>query len=222
MKKYIYIAVAALVPLGLLSWPFFVRVNIFCKTQYGACSQPLGAQVYSHNGENLIKAGRGIAKSLKSNFLVSDFSLQFKLPNILLADLLIKKPETALLNKYSGEVALVDSSGIVLTYEKETNLPKVEITDALPKPGEKVSDDEMSALKIIAGVFDMYQVSNAEISEKSLVIDLPGQIRVLFPLGGDSQVLLGALRLIYAKVTSSELAGKYSQIDLRFKNPVLR
>lgn len=222
MKKYIYIAAAALVIMALLSWPFLIRVNVFCKTQFGACSEQMGAMVYAHNGENLIKAGRGITKTLKLNHLVSDFSLQFKLPNVLLVDILIKKPDFALFNSSVGESALIDSSGIVLALEKETNLPEVEVGDNLPKPGEKVSDDELSALKIIAGVFDMYQVSKGRITEKSLVIDLPGQIRVLFPLGGDSQVLLGALRLIYAKVTSSELAGKYSQIDLRFRNPVLR
>jgi hypothetical protein len=68
----------------------------------------------------------------------------------------------------------------------------------------------------------MYQVRDFTVQDDSLLVELPGQIRVIFPLDGDSQILLGSLRLIYSKIQNEGNPEKYSQIDLRFKNPVLR
>lgn len=69
----------------------------------------------------------------------------------------------------------------------------------------------------------MYGVQKGEITDSGLVIELPGSIRVIFPLDApDPRVLLGSLRLVYSKITSGDMVGKYSEIDLRFKNPVLR
>jgi hypothetical protein len=55
-----------------------------------------------------------------------------------------------------------------------------------------------------------------------LLVELPGQIRVIFPLEGDSDILLGGLRLIYSKIKEDGNLAGYSQIDMRYKNPVLR
>jgi hypothetical protein len=68
----------------------------------------------------------------------------------------------------------------------------------------------------------MYQVGQSSIQDGSLLVELPGQIRVIFPLEGDSEILLGSLRLIYSKVREDGNLAGYSQIDLRFTNPVLR
>ena len=74
----------------------------------------------------------------------------------------------------------------------------------------------------------MYQINIGEIINDSLVIELDSGTKVLFPLEGDKQILLGALRLIDSKVTTEgeELSGVDGQvvetIDLRYKNPVLR
>jgi hypothetical protein len=53
-----------------------------------------------------------------------------------------------------------------------------------------------------------------------LVVDMGTGFRVIFPLEGDEQVLLGSLRLIYSKIQTSNL-NNYKQVDLRFANPVL-
>lgn len=222
MRKYFYIAGAILVLAGAFGWPFFLKVNIICKNQYGDCPEPVAGELGKFSGENLFKAGADVKKNLKSNYLVSDFSLQFRLPNILLVNLITKKASFALVNLASG-AALIDSTGEVVALAKDTTLPKVIVNEELPKAGQKVSDSDLMALKLIEGVFEMYQVNSGQVQDGTLTVDLPAQIRVLFPLDGeDPRVLLGALRLIYTRVTSAEAAGKYSEIDLRFKNPVIR
>jgi len=45
--------------------------------------------------------------------------------------------------------------------------------------------------------------------------------RVIFPLEGDTQVLLGSLRLIYSKIQTSGNPEGFRQVDLRFVSPVL-
>ena len=66
----------------------------------------------------------------------------------------------------------------------------------------------------------MYQVGCGVISNDTLVVDMKDGFKVIFPLEGDEQVLLGSLRLIYSKIQTSNL-NNYKQVDLRFANPVL-
>lgn len=223
MKKFLIPGLTILVVLSFLLAPLFIKVKLECKTQFGDCPTEINSKLSSLNSKSLFTARSGAIKILKKDFLVSNYSLQFKLPNILHVDLLIKKPEFALVNKSSGLTDLVDMNGQVLATDGATSLPEVIIDADLPHPGENVDANTLSALKIINGVFEMYQVQSGESDGSSLTVDLTGPVRVIFPLGeNDPLVLLGALRLIYTRVTTGDLAGKYSQIDLRFKNPVLR
>ena len=90
------------------------------------------------------------------------------------------------------------------------------------KAGQKVSDNDLFALKIIQGMDEMYQVTTGTIQNDTLTVDLTSGIRVLFPLeGSDPDILLGGVRLIYTKITTN-YPGMYKEIDMRYKNPVLR
>lgn len=220
MKKIIYSALALVVLIFLFSWPFFLKVSIKCQSQYGQCDSKINKSLNSYNGKSLFSAKKGIDSSLKTNYLISGHSLQFKLPNILMVNVLIKKPVFALQDN-SGSEALVSIDGEVLSTGMGFILPIVKTSQVLSKPGQNVGETNLFALKIISGVFEMYGVGTGVIQNDGLVVDLPAQIRVIFPLEGDSKALLGALKLIYAK-TQGDLAGKFSQIDLRYVNPVLR
>ena len=88
--------------------------------------------------------------------------------------------------------------------------------------GSSVSAQELFALELIQGIWQMYQVGLGELKDDGLVVELPGRITVIFPKEGDKDILLGEVRLVYGKVENIDTLGKYSQIDLRFKNPVLR
>ena len=66
----------------------------------------------------------------------------------------------------------------------------------------------------------MYQVATGKM-DADLTVELASGVTVIFPVEGDSDALLGALRLIYTKIQKESL-GKYKEIDLRFDSPVLR
>lgn len=221
MKKILYIILTISGLALLFCWPFFLKVGIKCQSQYGECAREIEKDLSAFNGKNLYTAKSGASKYLKANYLVSDFSLQFKLPNVLSVQILAKKPVFAVFNRDRSLCALIDAEGRVLSIGAETTLPHVYANQDLPKPGENISAGNFFALKLMAGVFEMYQVVSGELQNGSLTVDLPGSIRVIFPEEGDTEVLLGALKLIYTK-TQGENSGKFTQVDLRFKNPVLR
>lgn len=151
-----------------------------------------------------------------------DFGTQFKLPSTLLINLVVKKPVFAIISNDPKLISLVDSQGRVLGTTNTSALPTVVNTNSKYKPGETVSSQDLLALNLIQGVYQMYQVNKLVVENNSLVVELPSQIKVLFPLSGERDLILGTLRLVYTKVTSGEQAGKYKEIDLRFKNPILR
>ena len=171
--------------------------------------------------KSLFKARSELSKFLKSQPLVSDFSVQFKLPDFLQVNLIIREPLFALKDSGSGNIDLVGKNGEVFSSTQNSNLPTVVVVGGIPAVGANVGGQNLFALELEAGVYEMYQIQSSDIQNKTLLVDMPGGIRVIFPLEGDYQVLLGALRLIYSKI-QSEPVNSYSQIDLRYKNPVLR
>jgi hypothetical protein len=174
------------------------------------------------NFKSLFLAKKNASKILKNDFLVSDFSTQFKIPNILQTQILIKNPVIAFKDTGTGSMILVDRDGKALSVASGSAMPTVTVIENLAKVGQNIGDNDLFVLGLTLGVSQMYQINESTVQDGGLLVDLPGQIRVIFPLEGDSQVLLGSLRLIYSKIQSDGNPDKYSQIDLRFKNPVLR
>ncbi len=223
MKKILLPAIFLILLSAILLPRFFIKVRIDCRTQYGGCPEEIASQIIPLEGKSMFYAGRELNKKLKSSFIVSAFSVQFKLPNVLRVDLIIKKPVFALRNISAGTLVLVDKEGIVLALSEETTLPEVSVKIDLPEPGERVTDTHLLALRLTEGIYKMYQTRTSTIEGDTLLVELPGPIRVIFPLvGADREMLLGSLRLIYSGIQSGEGDVLYSQIDLRYKNPVLR
>jgi len=221
IKKICYFLIVVFV-LVIFLLPLIIKIQIECKSQFGECPDEVNAKLQTLNSSNLFSATNKASNYLKKDFLVSDFSTQFKLPNIMVVNIITKKPYFAIKDVSTGKFELVDQKGVILALTDSSTLPIVVSSESLKKVGENVSSDDLFALNLIAGVNEMYQVGYGTITNDALVVDMPVGVRVIFPLGSeDSEVLLGALRLIYTKVTTNYL-GVYTQIDMRYKNPVLR
>jgi hypothetical protein len=220
IKKLSYLLAVIFVGF-LISVPFLIKVKIECKSQFGDCSSEINSKLQTLNSDNLFIAKNKASSYLKKNFLVSDFSTQFKLPNILLINIIAKKPYFAIKDSLSGKYELIDRNGIILALSDSSGLPAVSVSEPLKKVGEAVDSRDFFALNLISGINEMYQIGYGKIENDALLVDMPTGVRVIFPLEGEPQVLLGGLRLIYTKVTANYL-GTYSQIDMRYKNPVLR
>lgn len=222
MKKIAVYIITVSIVLIVVCFPFFAKVQIKCQSQYGSCPEEIVSKLNLLNGKSLFFAKKSASNIIKSTFIVSDYSMQYKIPNTLQLDVLIKKPKFTIKSGISNTYALIDQSGIVLGLSGNSTLPDIVINSDLPKVGTKVDEKTLFALDLAGGVFQMYQVRDSVFADNTLLVELPGQIRVIFPLEGDYKVLLGSLRLIYSKLQSDSNTAKYTQIDLRFKNPVVR
>lgn len=222
-KKFriIKIAISAVFVAFLLLVPFLIQKilvvrNIECKTQYGRCPKELEAESWKLEARDLYSVKKEINKRLKDNFLISGYSTHFKLPNKIYLDILLKKTYFSLKPQGDDVYLGVSEDGRVLNRDSSSSLPLVADIRNNYNVGDKVEEKDMFSLKLMQGVFTMYGVREGKITSQGLEVELPGPVRVIFPLEGEKDVLLGSLRLIYTK------AQDISQIDLRFANPILR
>jgi hypothetical protein len=212
MKKIVLIVSSVLVVLIVILLPFLIKVQIRCVSQNGVCPDEVNAKLETLNSKSLFVVQKGIEKDFKTSPMVLEFSTQFKLPNILLVNVIATKALFAIKDRTTGKIYLVSKDGYILTETQKTDLPMVEQDGITPN---------LFALNIVLGVYQMYQVGYGSIVNDTLVVDMKDGFKVIFPLEGDKQVLLGSLRLIYSKIQTSN-PNNYKQVDLRFKNPVLR
>lgn len=202
--------------------PFFILPRVIkitkieCFTQYGLCRDDLTKNVNSVLGKSLIVARKELKKILKNCAPAQKYSVRFKLPSILRTDIILEKPKFAIGKNDGSKSVLVDREGFVLEEVPETNLPRILVSGELPGVGEKIKEDKFFALNLIYGIYYLYQIKVGEINIDRLIVNFPNSVKVIFPLEGDRDTLLGSLKLVLAKVENAK------EIDLRYKNPIIR
>lgn len=220
-KIFLFLALLALIISPFFLLPRILKIGkINCQSQFGPCNKNLEEKIrnISQEKKSLSETKRELTAFLESDIIVNDFSFQFKLPDKLEINIIERKPKFAVQNQ-NGMVALIDGNGYVITIEDSTGLPKLITSENLPNVGEKVTEEALFALELLYDLFSFYQVQTGKIDNGSLVIELSRGPKVIFPLEGSRQVLLGSLRLVLAKLNSDS---QVSTIDLRFKNPVIK
>lgn len=216
---------------GFLVAPRIIIIKkITCSNQYGRCDDSLVADLGTVLGKSLAEAKSTLKSILSENLLVKDFSLQYKIPETLQIYILIKKPKFALWSPEEKKGVLVDEEGMVLTEVESTNLPKVIISGKLLVRGEKVNQNQLFALLLMADLNYFYQVKQGVLTDDRFEVNLLEGKKIIFPLEGDRQILLGSLKVVLSEINLSRLnqeakdskIERIREIDLRFKNPILK
>ena len=219
--KYIRFGIYILLTFFLL-FPFLVLPRIIkvrvveCYNQYGLCSNEFLTKVNPVLGESFDTAKKKISEEFKNTKLIENYSFRFKLPSTLRIDLILKKSKYALYQKNTNEIVVLDNKGVVLEKVQTINLPHVITVDNLPNIGEVVENKKTFALELLYGIYYLYQVKSGEIVNDSLEVRIPDAGKIIFPLSGERDILLGSMKLILTRT------GKFKEIDLRYKNPVVR
>jgi cell division septal protein FtsQ len=231
--KYVKISIL-LLTIGILSYgvfsiPKFIKIGkVSCHSQFGNCNHEISSRLQNVIGGDYYSTKNRIEQILSSIMLVEKYSVQFKLPNILVVDILERKPKYALSSANQEWLALTDKEGVVLGLSDSTNLPTVRVLGYLPNPGDVVDDEILFASKIVYGTSLQHSVLTAEMGESKLRVALTNGRSIIFPLEGDVELLLGSLNIIIGRLNSSQEESKIEKvseikiIDLRFKNPVLK
>jgi hypothetical protein len=212
-----------MVVLSIFLVPRLFKVKTQCASQSGACPNDIALEIREYDNRSLQSAKKGVRDLLKYKFAVSDFSLQYKLPNILKVNLIIKQPAFSLKDTVENKQYLVDEEGVVLAVSSAELLPEVQVgLERSFDVGDVVPDEYLFALNIQRGLDKMFGSKSGRIEDNSLVVELRDQIKVTFPLQGEVDVVLGSLRLIISKIEDGSQTRRFSEIDLRFRDPVLR
>lgn len=202
--------------------------KVTCESQNGSCSPRVLEEASKVRGEKLILARGLISKTFKNHPFVENFFMTFKFPNRLDLFVVERKGKFALASAKGNAIFLVSEDGLILSDDKnDTKYPLLISNDPLPLLGEKVDYKTLFALDISLKISEILGVERSVKEGNVLIIELKNGPKVLFPLEGDKDFLLGSFVLIYNELKKETQDSKInfnsvSEIDLRYKNPVLR
>ncbi len=216
---------AVIVLFFLLAPRLLIINNISCSNQYGSCSEILQQDLGAIKGKSLRKIKGLVVEMMKQNLFVKEYTLRYIIPDKIVVYVIVKKPKFTLKSNKNNALALIDQDGVVLGYSENTTLPVVVFSQGLIAVGESVSTKELFALKLVSSMDYYYQVKEGTLIEDRLEVFLGDGVKVILPLEGDREVLLGSLKVVLSRLNENAKDAKIervSEIDLRFKNPVLR
>ena len=227
--KYLKIVGAFVLP-ATIAICFFVLprllkiTSIVCKSQYGPCSEGLSYKLTGFGGQSLSAVKKNLKLVLGSEPAISNYSFQLKLPSSLEVNLVEDKALFAVTTSDKKHFFLVDVGGVVVRIQDNSNLPLVILGENPPNVGEKVNPKSLFALQTVSDLYRLYQIKEGSLVNDSLETYLPSGEKVIFPLEGDRELLVGSLALIISRLNQAPKDSniKVSVIDLRFKNPVLK
>ncbi len=227
MKKALLIVIP-LIALGLLIF-FGLRnlkiSSVVCESQFGPCSSGVSTKTDRFRGTNVLEAFSGLKKELAKETRVSSFSIRFTLPASLKIYVIEKKGVVAIGKQGVDSYLIIDKDGIVLGNEKTTLLPVISLNngdDLSFRIGESLPKRLIFASSIARSMYKAYNVKLISIYEDRLETKVENGPKVIFPLDGDVDILMGSLTFILSRLNNADSELRIGEIDLRYKNPVIR
>ena len=227
-KKFLLLLLLALGFYSFYSIPRLIIIRkIICNTQYGVCDETSINEVNKSLNKKIPDIKKELSIYLKNNFLVRDFDIQYRIPDVLEINLIIEKADYCLKSSNHDIYSYISKNGRVIELRSTCNLPTAYINNKTFNVGEIIENEYLSALNLLNQIFISYNIKEGNIVENYLEVNFNQGYKVIFPLDKDVQVLLGSLRLIVNRLNSNEseskiIEGRINVIDLRYKNPVLR
>lgn len=215
--------------LALLYFPYkLIKINeIKCSSQNDVCNSLIVQKLEKIKGESLNTAKKRIKETLRNDFIVKDFRLYFRLPDKIWVEIIERKASFALGDLEGKKSLLVAKDGNVISSGDSFGLPSLSTSEKLPGIGEKVDEKTLFASKILIAISNNFSIKRAERRKDLLLIELVNSTKVIFPLEGDKDLILGSFFLIESKLNKEDFNTRINVdepliIDLRYKNPVLR
>ena len=227
MKKRIILPILSLFLLILLVIfiPRAIKIKkISCESQFGPCSEIITKGIAKNENNNLFLAQKGISAFLKKEVKVSEFTIRYEIPDKLKVYVIEEKAFVALGRQGQEKYALINQSGTITSLESKTLLPTINLNDNSDfefKIGQKVPDQVLFTATIAYEVFRQYQTRLTILNSDSIETSIKGT-KVLFPREGDIDELLGGMNLILSRLNNENISFRMGEVDLRYKNPVVR
>ncbi len=207
---------------------FLIKINkVLCKSDGKECRREITKDLEGLKGKSYFLAKARTKDVFKNNLWVKDFKISFSFPDRLVIDLKEQIPFYSVRIMNDERFFLVSKEGVVLSFVDQTTLPVVDVLDMNLNLGDKIDDRVFFALNLTYLVSKAYRFEKAQLNNNFLLIELKHGPRVIFPLEGDREYLVGALVLVNNQLNKDSLNFKIGnkslvEIDLRFENPVIR
>jgi hypothetical protein len=223
VKRLFLLIIIFGIGLLIILLPRYVSIRkIDCISQYGSCNSSINDSIAMVKKGNLGSTNRNLKNSLSHNIFVKEYRLHFSLPDKLILNVIERNPSYALTDSSSQKYLLLDKSGLVLSEVNITSLPTLLIDNNNLKPGDRVVQDQLFALNIIQSIYTSYKPKSAKIENNSLLVELEDNLKIIFPLEGDNDLLVGSMFFILSKLQKGEPGvGNIAVLNLTYKNPVL-
>lgn len=227
IKRLFLLFLAILFAVLIILLPRLIVINEYlCRTQYGPCQQNILDNLVINRGKKYGEVKKRILNEFRQNKLISDISIQFKLPDKLDVYLILTKPYFAIKTPSSDKLILVNEKGESLSYADKSSLPLVDIeTPSLLENQSETLEFYLEIYRLIAQIF---KIAEAKIFSDRMELKLNNNPTLIFPSEGDAAVLVGAARLIIEQLNIGRQNLKIDKphsevvVDLRFRNPVVR
>lgn len=230
-RKRLILTIVGVLVLGGLGYGIprkIVITTINCKSQFSQCSGSIQNDLAGFSGKSLITTKRRLKTYLADNVRIDSYTYHFVPLDTYDVTLVEKTASFSIRNTDYNSIALISSEGEVITIVEESALPTLTINGRVWDIGETIDADIWSAISLAEKLNSLYPDATYAIVDDALAVSTIESYVVYFPLTGDRDVLLGSLTLILSRLKQDEeefrIEGdrRVQEIDLRFKNPVLR
>ena len=224
MKKFLLLILVVLLLVAFWQIPRQIKIkDVSCQSQYGPCSVSVQEEIASLKGVSLREVKKK-TKAIEDNSVIEQMNYRFLLPGRLEIYVIEEKPAVAMIREGETTYFLYDKKGKELGTATNTQLPKV-----LIKNSELAEENRAFVSELLVELFRSKGVKLARIEDRSLIIELDGVPKLIFPVEGDIDFLLGSTELTLSWLNTSGENSKIDgvgnnpqEVDFRFKNPVLR
>lgn len=207
-----------------------IKINKFeCESQLGKCPQDLENYTLSLNGFNYQVVKKNITNYLNNSYLVESYLIQYKIPNTVKIDLNVKKPINSFVFAGDTQYFLITNEGVVVDVKDKTDLPNVVVQgNKLFKTynlGEKVDPKILFASNIANNLNYLFSIKEVKLENEYLSAVSNEGILILMSISSETDLIVGSIRLIFSRLNKADEGIRMEdvkEIDLRYKNPILR
>ncbi len=222
--KRVFFAFGIILVVILLVCVFVLKVrNTSCSASNLTCPSDISTEVHSFQGRRLFGSQKALRNFLSNKPEVKSFSIYTSPLGDIFINLELRKADIALSPEGSSVFTLYTKEGVVVRESPGTTVPVVILKEQLPP--EAVS----FIVQLSWQLTTILPVQEMTVEGSSLKVVLRDGRFVHYPLSGDIDLLLGTtlatfsqLNLTDGKLIIDKKATEIHEIDLRFKNPVLR
>ena len=129
------------------------------------------------------------------------------------------------MNKYY----LLTEDGVVVDIKDQTDLPNIAVnSQKLVKEytfGDTINEEVIFASNIVKNLKYLYSINSVILFDDYIEATTNESIKLIYPNSGDIDLLIGSTRLIFSRLNQGVEGirmNEVGEIDLRYKNPIIR